>query len=382
MPEHLPLHSGTQVSHYILREPLGQGYLTQTWRAVDHRDGSEVALRIFSDWLSHAPETRERLEQEVAMLQLITHPALVPIACAEFHEGDRPSFLATPFIPGASLMRRLAAEGTFSADETIRLLEPVLDVVTVLHRRGIVHENIRLSNIVIDTAGQAHLTDSDLSRVVDVPGAPLPGSYEYMSPERLANRQTSSASDIYSIGCVLYEMLAGVPPFAGTADQVRVQQQNGRPMPIRERNPDVPDDIAAVVMRCLESGESDRYENGDGLSAALGLAKPSAAVSMAFDGPVKRPPLKTPVEASKRPLWPSFAAITAFLVFAGWAGHTFAPSNAEQHRVHELERFRHLDWAQMKGDAMPADCLGYQPCTDRRQVLDEGNGGSAQPVRH
>src|SRR5258706_11533658 len=115
MPEHIAVHSGTQVSHYIVKEPLGRGNLTQTWRALDPRDGSEVALRIFSNWLSRAPETRERLKREVATLQLISHPALVPIACAEFHEGERPSFLATPFIPGASLMRRLATQGTFTA---------------------------------------------------------------------------------------------------------------------------------------------------------------------------------------------------------------------------------------------------------------------------
>ena len=373
MPEHLAVHSGAQVSHYILKEPLGQGNLTQTWRAVDHRDGSEVALRIFSDWLSRAPEARERLEQEVATLQLITHPALVPIACAEFHEGDRPSFLATPFIPGASLMRRLAAQGPFKAPDAIRLLDPVLDVVAVLHGRGVVHENIRPSNIVIDTAGHAHLTDSDLSRVVDVPGPPLPGSYEYMSPERLANHQTSPASDVYSIGCILYEMLAGVPPFAGTAEQVRIQQQDDKPMPVGARNPNVSDDFAAIVMRCLERDPAQRYENGHYLASALGVAK-SAPVSIVSIGTVKRPLLDRP--SSKRPVWAHFAAMAAGLALAGWGGYTFAPSKSER----ELLRFRRIDWKQIKAEAMPQDCLGYQPCVDRRQELT-GSGSPAQPIR-
>ena len=369
MPEHLAVHSGAQVSHYILKEPLGAGNLTQTWRAVDHRDGSEVALRIFSDWLSRAPETRDRLEQEVATLQLITHPALVPIACAEFHEGDRPSFLATPFIPGASLMRRLAQQGTLSASDAIQLLEPVLDAVSVLHLRGVIHENIRPSNIVIDTGGHAHLTDSDLSRVVEVPGLPLPGSYEYMSPERLANQQSSPASDIYSLGCVLYEMLSGVPPFTGTADQVRVQQQDDRPMPLKARSASVPAEISAVVMRCLERDPAMRYENGQQLEVALGVMKSSVASPLSI-GPVKRPPLDMP--ASQRPVWATLAAVAAGLTFAGWAGFAFSPSTKpEQIRAREQQRFHRMDWSQVNADSMPKDCLGYQPCLDRRQQLQK-----------
>ena len=376
MPEHLAVHSGAQVSHYILKEPLGHGNLTQTWRAVDHRDGSEVALRIFSDWLSRAPETRDRLEQEVATLQLITHPALVPIACAEFHEGERPSFLATPFIPGASLMRRLAAQGPFTAPEAIRLLEPVLDVVAVLHASGVVHENIRPSNIVIDTDGHAHLTDSDLSRVVDVPGQPLPGSYEYMSPERTAHQKTSPASDIYSIGCVLYEMLTGVPPFTGTADQVRIQQQDDRPMPIKARNAAVPDEVSAVVMRCLEREPGMRYDDGQQLEFALGVAKPVTLAAIAT-GPVKRPPLE--MASSKRPVWRTFAAVAAGLTFAAWGGYAFAPVVKPEHvRARELQRFHQLDWQHLTLDAMPPDCLGFAPCVERRQQL---TGSAPQAVR-
>jgi serine/threonine-protein kinase len=328
-------------------------------------------LRIFSNWLSHARETRERLEQEVATLQLITHPALVPIACAEFHEGDRPSFLATPFIPGASLMRRLAAKGTFTAADALALLEPVVDVVAVLHGRGVVHDNIRPSNIVIDTGGKAHLTDSDLSRVVEIPGPPLPGTYEYLSPERLAGAKTAPASDVYSLGSVLYEMLCGVPPFTGTAEQVRLQQQNDQPMPLKARDANVPDALASVVMRCLERDPDKRYPNGEALQAALGLSS-GLQLSTVFVGqPPKRPALPMPRPASKKPLWATFSAVLAGLVFAGWAGHTFAPSRAEHMRASQLQRFRRIDWSKLPASEMPVDCLGYQACNDRRDALQK-----------
>ena len=284
MSEHLAVHAGAQVSHYVLKEPLGQGNLTQTWRAVDHRDGSEVALRIFSDWLSHAPETRDKLGagSRDAPADHSSRAGADRLRRVSRREIG-PAFLATPFIPGASLMRRLAAQGPFTASDALHLLEPVLDVVAVLHNQGIVHENIRPSNIVIDLEGKAHLTDSDLSRVVDMPGPPLPGSFEYMSPERLANQKTTPSSDIYSIGCVLYEMLAGVPPFTGTAEKVRTQQQDEKPMPVLLRNADVPGDIASIVMRCLEKEPANRFENGADLESALGLAKPCRA-SSAFGG--------------------------------------------------------------------------------------------------
>ena len=368
MPEHLAVHSGAQVSHYILKEPLGQGNLTQTWRAVDHRDGSEVALRIFSNWLSHAPETRDRLEQEVATLQLITHPALVPIACAEFHEGERPSFLATPFIPGASLMRRLAAQGTFIAADALALLEPVVDVVAVLHGRGVVHDNIRPSNIVIDTKGKAHLTDSDLSRVVEMPGPPLPGTYEYMSPERLAGEKTTPASDVYSLGCVLYEMLRGVPPFAGTAEQVRAQQQTTEPAPLQTH---VPEAVSTAVMRCLEKEAVNRYPDGEALQVALGLSAPLQLSTVFVGQPGKRPSMPLPRTGSRMPLWMTFSAVIAGLAFAGWAGYAFAPSRADHARAAELQRFRHIDWSQVNASQMPPDCLGYQACMDRRDALQK-----------
>ena len=92
-----------------------------------------------------------------------------------------------------------------------------------------------------------------------------------MSPERLSNQKTTPASDIYSIGCVLYEMLGGVPPFAGTAEQVRIQQQDDKPMPILLRNADVPGEIASIVMRCLERDPVNRFENGADLESRSGL---------------------------------------------------------------------------------------------------------------
>ena len=92
-------------------------------------------------------------------------------------------------------------------------------------------------------------------------------------------------------------------------------------------------------------------------------------VSTAPAGPGKRPPLGAPPEISRKPLWATFTAIAAGLALAGWAGYTFSPSQAEQIRNREIERFRHMEWNRVDLRAMPADCFGYQPCVDRRQAL-------------
>jgi eukaryotic-like serine/threonine-protein kinase len=366
MSEHLALHSGALVSNYILKEPLGQGNLTQTWRAVDQRDGSQVALRVFSNWLSHAPQIRDRLEQEVAILQMISHPALIPVACAEFHEGERPSFLATPFIAGASLMRRLAACGTLPAEGALRLMAPVVDAVSMLHRNGVVHDNLRPSNIVIDTESRAHLTDSDLSRVMEIPVAPLPGTYEYLSPERLQGRKTTPASDVYSLGCLFYEILSGMPPFSGTCEEVTRMHRDAIPDALQTRTPKVPGEMAAVVMQCLEKDPAKRPPDGDALQGLLRIERPP--VPAAASG--NRLPFPS-MEERPRPFLPAMmGAIACGLVLAGLAGFAFSPTKSLDVRAQQLRRLQQIDWDSIPAARMPADCLGYQPCLDRRQSLN------------
>lgn len=376
MPDHVNTRPGVKLSHYILKEPLGQGNFTQTWRAIDHRDNAEVALRIFSNWLGHAPTIRERLEQEVAKLQLISHPALVPIACAEFHEGEAPSFVATPFIKGASLMRWRAANSVPDTPAALKMLAPVIAAAATLHQNGVVHENIRPSNIVLDSAGRAYLTDSDLSRVFEKLDDPLPGCYEYLSPERLEGRPTSPSSDVYSIGVVLYELLTGLAPFNGTVDEVRHAARNEAPCPANERNPAIPDWVAKVVTRCLDKDPQGRYKDAVMLQKALGLeeaASTGEALKVAqFDRAKLRAIALDPVPSAKWPTFAKFGALAAALALAGWAGMQVGPSGKP-----ELERLKRYDWRHVGASEMPSNCQGYQPCLDRRAELERG----ANPTR-
>ena len=148
-------------------------------------------------------------------------------------------------------------------------------------------------------------------------------------------------------------------------------------MPLTARNANVPDEVAMVIMRCLERDPALRYENGRQLAAALGVIRPSAFAAVS-SGPVKRPPLVAP--KAKRPAWAPFAAVAAGLAFAGWGGSTFAPSKADQFRARELRRFQQMDWKLVNADTLPQNCFGYQPCLDRREALT-GSGGPAQAVR-
>ena len=170
-------------------------------------------------------------------------------------------------------------------------------------------------------------------------------------------------------------MLTGVRPFTGTSEQVRVQQRDDQPMPIKVRTANVPDELAAVVMRCLERDPALRYQNGHRLESALGVGKPETLSSIPT-GPVKRPPLEASKE--KRPAWKPVAAVAAGLALSGWGGFMFAPSNADQVRTRELQRFRQMDWKQVNLDAMPRNCFGFQPCLDRKEALA---GSPAQAVR-
>ena len=141
-------------------------------------------------------------------------------------------------------------------------------------------------------------------------------------------------------------------------------------MPLESRDPAVPAKFAMTVMRCLEKDPTKRYESGESLQSAFGLTA-GLKISLLNPNATKRSPVALPRPTSKQPVWATFSAVLAGLTFAGWAGYAFAPPRPlDLARARELQRLRQLDWNQVTADDMPSDCLGYQPCMDRRQAIN------------
>ncbi len=212
------------------------------------------------------------------MAARLSHPNIVPIYTVD--ERDGLVYFVMALVQGGSVGDRLRRTGTLSIAETRSILREVADALAYAHAAGVVHRDIKPDNVLLDAdSGRAMVTDFGIARAAsddgDSPrltatGAAL-GTPAYMSPEQCAgDREIDGRSDLYSLGTVAYQMLAGEPPFTGgNTPSIMMRQVTERPVPVRRRRADVPDDLERIVMRLLEKDPANRFPSGQALVAAL-----------------------------------------------------------------------------------------------------------------
>ena len=258
----------------------------------DRSTGREVALkRLQTDDEAH----RRRFVRAARIASQLDHPNILPVHDLGLDEGGAP-FMTMPFVRGETLAERLSK--AVSMTERLRLLEPFVAVCRALayaHARGVVHRDIKPNNVMIGAFGETLLLDWGLAKVPDdvvlvealaleraddqtLEGALL-GTPAYMSPEQLGGAPASARSDIWSLGVMLYELLAGARPFAGELSQMRSAILEGRYAPLRERCPEVPPELAAVVERCLAQPDA-RFESATQLADELSAFRAGARLSV------------------------------------------------------------------------------------------------------
>lgn len=203
-----------RVADYTLEEELGRGATGVVWRATAAA-GSVVALKLLDPALAGDAEYRARFMREARVAQAIQEPHLVRILDAGSHDG-RP-FLVLEYVGGGSLAARLGDE-PLSLEQTLSVVADVGVALDALHRGGIVHRDVKPSNVMLREDGSAALTDFGLAKgaaytVLTRPGQ-VHGTLDYLAPEVLRGAAATPASDVYALGCVAFECLAGHPPFA------------------------------------------------------------------------------------------------------------------------------------------------------------------------
>jgi serine/threonine-protein kinase len=206
---------GDRVGRYRIEEPLGEGGMGVVFRAVRETDGQEVALKLLRSELGHDEVFRQRFVHEARAAGEVQHRHLVPIMDAG--EVDGRSFLAVEFVRGRTLEARIASEGPLAMDAVVRLVSHVGSALDALHRAGIVHRDVKPSNVMIDEEGSAKLTDFGLAKgraytVLTRPGTVM-GTLDYIAPELIRGAAASPASDVYALGCLAYEAVSGRAPF-------------------------------------------------------------------------------------------------------------------------------------------------------------------------
>jgi serine/threonine-protein kinase len=267
---------GTMLGPYRLDEFVGGGGMGAVFRALDTTLDRTVAVKVLARRQSDDEETLRRFRNEAQSAARLDHENIGRVH-AVGSEGDW-HYIVFEFIEGTNIRDLVRAEGPFEPARTIDVAIQVADALEHASEREIVHRDIKPSNIVITPAGRARLVDMGLARLHQVDGdADLTvsgmtlGTFDYISPEQARDpRAADVRSDLYSLGCTMFFMLVGRPPFAeGTMVQKLLQHQQAAPPVIDEIRPDVPRRLAAVVERLMEKDPLDRYQRPAVLVADL-----------------------------------------------------------------------------------------------------------------
>jgi serine/threonine-protein kinase len=207
------LESGDEFAGYHLEALLGEGAMGLVFRAV--RNGDAVALKVLRRELGEDAVFVQRFGQEARAAGEVVHPSLVPIL--EAGEADGRPFLAVRYAEGGTLEERVERRGPLGLEEMVRLAGQLAGGLDALHEAGLVHRDVKASNVVFDADGNGMLTDFGLARgpaytVLTRPGQVV-GTLDYLAPELVKGERATPATDIYALGCTVYECLTGVTPF-------------------------------------------------------------------------------------------------------------------------------------------------------------------------
>ena len=254
------LQPGDTLGPYRLEELLGEGAMGLVFRAVRESDGESVALKVMRFELIEDPVFGRRFEQEARAASEVNEPHLVPVLEAGQAEGRR--YLASKYIPGGTLEDKLD-EGALDVRETAKYAQDVAAGLNALHQAGIVHRDLKPSNIIIAEDGTALLTDFGLAKgraytVLTKPGQVM-GTLDYLAPELVKGEPATPQTDIYSLGCTIYECIAGQPPFADKEGiQVGLAHVAEPPPDLSEFRDDLTPEFEDAVLSALAKDPAER----------------------------------------------------------------------------------------------------------------------------
>jgi eukaryotic-like serine/threonine-protein kinase len=256
---------------YRVIERLGSGGMADVYCAEDQQLGRRVAVKLLHHRLAEDQQFVERFRREASSAASLQHPSIVAIF--DRGEWDGTYYIAMELIRGRTLKDVIRERGPAPPAAAVDVVLQILRAARYAHQRGIVHRDIKPHNVMIDEDGRVKVTDFGIARAgasdMTETGSVM-GTAQYLSPEQAQGRPVDARSDLYSIGIVLYELLTGVVPFdAESPVTVALKQVSETPVPPRERNPQVPLWLDAVVLRALEKEPANRFASADEFIEAL-----------------------------------------------------------------------------------------------------------------
>jgi serine/threonine protein kinase len=261
----------TLVGRYELGQMIGQGGMSQVWRARDHRLERDVAVKILHPGLSSTPLNRERFEREALAAARVNHPNVVAVYDAGEQDGEL--FIVMECLPGHTLYEEMA-RGPIEVERARTIALQLLRGLGAAHALGIVHRDIKPGNVLFAADGTAKLADFGIAKFTEAADltktGQMVGTAQYLPPERLMGNDATASGDLYSLGVVLYEALAGRRPFEGETPLALVRAiESTTPTPIREVRTDVDAGFARAIDGATAKDPAHRFESAAAMSAAL-----------------------------------------------------------------------------------------------------------------
>jgi serine/threonine protein kinase len=269
------LEPGGRLGPFRLESILGEGGMGIVFLAVREEDGEHVALKVLKRELTHDETYRKRFVHEARAAGEVRHKHLVPVIDAGEAEGR--SYLAVAYVSGRTLEQKIEAEGRLAIGDVVKVVSEVAAGLDALHSHELVHRDIKPSNIMLDEQGTVMLTDFGLAKgraytVLTKPGQVM-GTLDYLAPELIKGLPATPASDVYALGCVVFECLAGKAPFAEkSVFQVGIAHLEEEPPDPTAGRDDAPEGLSWAVLRALEKDPANRPPTSTAYAQMISLS--------------------------------------------------------------------------------------------------------------
>jgi serine/threonine-protein kinase len=330
---HAPQTGDLIADRYELEALVGSGGMSSVFCAHDAQLERRVAIKILHERLAGDDEYVERFRHEARSVAQLTHPNIVSVIDRGEDQGRQ--YIVFEFVDGENLKEAIVRSGPAPIRRAVELAVAIADGLSFAHKHGLVHRDVKPQNVLLSENGDVKVTDFGIARSLDVEHGvtqtgTVVGTGEYLAPEQASGGAVSPATDVYSLGVVLWEMLTGRVPFAGdTFVAVALRHVNEPPPDIRTVRPDVPPRLAAAIDRALQKDPARRFPTmqafADELRACLAGSGSEGATQVI-------PPARRRAAAKSRRRWPlgyvalalliGVAALVAVLLLAGGGGGT------------------------------------------------------------
>jgi serine/threonine protein kinase/tetratricopeptide (TPR) repeat protein len=262
----------TFAGRYEVIEGLGRGGMGEVYRVYDKKIEEEVALELIKTEIASDERTIERVKNELKFARKIAHRNICRMYDLSEKEGTH--YITMEYVPGENLKRMIKMMEQLSAAQVIFITKQVCEGLAEAHRLGVVHRDLKSSNIIIDKEGNARIMNFGIARSLEYKGITaagvMIGTPEYMSPEQVEGKEPDQRSDIYSLGVILYEMITGRLPFEGdTPLSIALKHKAEEPLEPRKFNTQIPENLSRVILRCMEKDREKRYQRVEELLSEL-----------------------------------------------------------------------------------------------------------------